>query len=354
MRIHRNLLCLAVATALLTGGCAKTATISQWKPAEIDVGHVRRLVVVPVAGPEDLAAEAESILISNLAGSGRFEVLQLDDLPPLPGVSPQGPDGRLNRSAAIELARTAGADAVLLASLARRCEGGTDMGGITVRFGEPTTQVAMRFELIDARSGEKIASDQTIESYVGELGGDVQGRYVEHRVMQEMVTKNATQVAAKLAPHKIPTAVELAGDSWFGSAEVRAGCTLAKAGRWEDAAKVWRMVLDADPNNHAAQYNLGLAYEAQQDLAMSQQMYQAALALSDEDTYRAAADRVASSLEDQRVILAQAQPKPPTTQLAAEGNALRRLPPIPSWPVPVGFTVPHTATHTQPAPFGPY
>ena len=185
---------LAILTLLLGSGCASTTTFSQWKPAELDVGPIRRVVVAPVQGPEDLAAEAEATLVADLRNSGQLEVLTVRDLPPLAGGPMQQVPGALDRAAAIHRAARAQADAVLLATLVRRVEGGMDLGSVTIRFGEPTTQVAMRFELIDARTGQSLARDQAVESFTGEFEAGASGRYVEQRVMQDLVVSNAHQV----------------------------------------------------------------------------------------------------------------------------------------------------------------
>lgn len=53
-------------------GCATTATMTQLQPASADVSSVRRLAVLYCEGPEDSGPLAHETIVSTLADSGYF------------------------------------------------------------------------------------------------------------------------------------------------------------------------------------------------------------------------------------------------------------------------------------------
>ncbi len=64
------------------------------------------------------------------------------------------------------------------------------------------------------------------------------------------------------------------------------GITHAKNGRWSDAVTTWKQALEADPDCHAAHFNLGQAYAIQGMHAWAYAAMRRATELDDDPLYR--------------------------------------------------------------------
>ncbi len=81
--------------------------------------------------------------------------------------------------------------------------------------------------------------------------------------------------------------VSLAATRWLpASQDIRRGNALASAGRWDQAASVWRAVTQGHPRQHAAWHNLALASVAAQDFQTARRFINTALQLRDSRSYR--------------------------------------------------------------------
>ena len=86
-----------------------------------------------------------------------------------------------------------------------------------------------------------------------------------------------------------------------GNKKVKEGIKCAKNGEWEKGIKIWKNVLNTEPENSAAFYNLGIAYENIGDLEnlkTAQNMYKKAVKYGDKKIYLDALYRVKATISD--------------------------------------------------------
>lgn len=77
---------------------------------------------------------------------------------------------------------------------------------------------------------------------------------------------------ANVTPHEVTEQIKLKSDSCC-----KDGIKLAKSGDWDGAIDSFRAAVSAEPSNHVARYNLGIAYEHQKDLEGARECYREAM-----------------------------------------------------------------------------
>lgn len=123
-------------------------------------------------------------------------------------------------------------------------------------------------------------------------------------MMRGLAGKVATKIAYDIAPHAV---VEKVGLETGGGC--KEGVRLAQRGEWGAAADFWRSLVDSDPDNHAALYNLGVAAEVARDYEKAERYYVAALDIKDKSRYRKALERAGRLIRDKERLDAQMEGK---------------------------------------------
>ncbi len=326
--IARPALCGSVAAccAITLAGCATTATITTLKPAAADVTHVRRLAVLYCAGPTDSGPIVHSTIVAKLNENGYYSLSNPAELERFAPELLYDSEGKVNMLAALEAARRAQLDAILAARVRYRREGGIDLGGSTIQFGDPTVTAAVDFELTDVRAGRILCRDRSTASYRGELTDDRTGPTSERKVLAKLAREAAGKVVDKIAPHHTSLDIPLAAPV-FGQAagEVREGNKLARDGNWAGAIERWHRALAENPESDAAMYNLGLAYEALGNFDRARQMYSAAFNQAGDEPYQVALQRAERSGREHQLALAQVHRSPSRPRSWRPSIARRRL-----------------------------
>jgi tetratricopeptide (TPR) repeat protein len=70
---------------------------------------------------------------------------------------------------------------------------------------------------------------------------------------------------------------------------------MAKDGKWEEAIQIWEQVIRDEPDNAAAYYNLGVAYEGlgdMENLVKARGLYQSAASFGEKSLYAEGMKRV--------------------------------------------------------------
>jgi len=280
--------------------------MTQLQPASADVSSVRQLAVLYCAGPEDSGPLAHETMVSTLADSEYYRLVNPADLERFAPAPLYDSAGKVDTVAAIEAAGRMRLDAILVPQVRFREEGGYDMGGAVIRVGDPTVTAAVDYQLIDVRTGQTLAKDRTTASYSGELTDDRTGPTSRQKVLAKLVREAAIEAARKITPHQKRLDVRLAGATFGkGATAIRQGNESAREGDWARAMEHWQAALAENPESDAAMYNLGVAYEAMSDFERAYQMYSAAAERSDEEMYQRALARVEQSGREHRMAMAQ-------------------------------------------------
>ena len=298
---------VVIILALSVSGCASTASVYVWQPAEAQIRGIRRLAVLDFRGPENRGQIARSALVAKFAENGFYELVDQAQLGPI-----QGPNGEPDVNRAIHAARAQGVDALLVGDVVSydvaddvQRDQNFEFGGASGRNGKSDVahmlmgmrieknetinrevSVALAFQLIDARTGQILAAKQTAHTDAGTMTngeGYLPGR---DRGLTEMMDLCSRDIVHILAPHQIRYDVDLASANWGKAAkEIRAGNKSAQQNDWVTAAQHWEVALKLDPDNHAAMHNLALARAARMDYAGADRLLEDAIALKGTSLY---------------------------------------------------------------------
>ena len=334
----------AIVAALITAvqvGCATTATMTAMKPAEVPLGTVRSVAVLPFSGPPDVARTARQAIVSQLGADKLCTIVDPQEFESFAPSPLQIGSGPIDNQIAMETARRMNLDAIIVGRLSRRNHSRFGSGS-TVLIGDPVVTVAVEFQMIDVRSGRVLASHRVETSHTGELSKEPGRPDSEPQVIERLIATSAREAVALIVPHDTTVQVPLAGQTFGkGLFAVRAGNRLAREGDWETAARRWQEALAADPENGAAMYNLGLAREAAHDFDEAARMYAAATALDESERCQKALQRVEQHRGDYQLAMAQLHRQGP----AATVHALAAGPTEP--PIVGGFA-PQVPPYTPP------
>ncbi len=297
MRLSRQGRALWLA-CVLCNGCAHTARVTYWQPAELDATGVQRLAVVPFVGEhgpeiaeflesrlweEDTYSLADRSELGSAILTTGFPHDEFDDLPRLLAASQE-----------------AGIDGVILGEVH---EYGVDTSDRLAR-------VELSLRLVDTRTGDVCASRE-IRREAAVRNWDIPPRQSDDLALQKLSQDCVREFMSVLVPQPATAEVRLAGGEWYaaGGRDIRRGIRLARQGRWDEAEELWHTVLERTPASHAALYNLAVAAGQRQDFAAAEDFAMQALRQHHTDCYakgldqlrqfRADADRIARQRQAQ-------------------------------------------------------
>ena len=281
-----------------------TITVASWQPAAADISGLTRIAVVQFEGPDELTRAIQAEISQTLVASGAY---QLCDPAPIQGaMAPWQGRSPEKVHAALHVARQMQLDAVLIGKVRRRTDYGTNLGAMYVRIGDPELAVNVDYELIDVSSGDVRAGESLSHHYNGEVAAGDSSRDSEKRILARLTDKCLQQLVATVAPHESRTRVELAsGSLGIASGNLRSGNAAAAKGDWEAARREWQTVIGANPDSHAAHYNLGVAMEINGEFTTAAAAYQEANRRAPRALYRDALARVQRSALDQQLVATQ-------------------------------------------------
>ncbi len=303
--VQYALFCLTAVAPLC--GCATTARIQldRWHAVEFDVQGVDRLAVLRFAGKQEVADAVRAQVLSEVERGGFYTVVD------------EGTALRLGENAAylgpaeemklaVVQAREAGIDALLAANLRGRVEDGGLAGGV-FGTGVPAIVVKLSYDLIHVPTGRILAQRSITKSYEGESADTDDVSAVTEEVARRLAMECGSALVAEITAHPESFEVSLASSSWpsGGAAQVVEGNQSAEDGDWTKAIDHWHAALKETPENHAAMYNLGIAFERAADHEGAAHWYSKAVAQKDSERYQLALDRVEQGGEEFR--LAQVQ-----------------------------------------------
>lgn len=286
-----SMLCLLGLAPLC--GCATTPRVQldRWQPVGFDVQGVDRLAVLRFSGKESVADAVRSQVLSELERDGFYTLVDEGTALRLgQNAAYLGPTEKLKL--AVDEAGQMGINALLAARLTGRSERAGVVAG-PFQSVEPNIVVELNYDLIHVPSGQLLATDTITRTVDGGLGDDAPAAAVVEEVARRLALECGSELVAHITAHPESFEVELAGSSWpsGGASEVSDGNQAAANGDWKAAMDHWHTALDEAPDNHAAMYNLGVAFEHFADHEGAVYWYGKAVNEKDKDEYRAALDR---------------------------------------------------------------
>ncbi len=365
----------AAAFFFLLAGCSQKTAIQFTKPAEIDVGGIKRIAIMDFRGPENSGSNAAAVFASKLFETGFYTIVERSELQKILEEHALSLSGVVDPETAVQAGNVLGVQGVIVGDvISYRCEDRRgreqetrqvwtgeyekDRNGNDVYeknlFGKKVKKkkykdeivnvevltreanVSLGFRLIEVETGQVIASREASHSYQKKLKGgessplsdEVVGQILSNlfkkeggdklppkdEILIDLGLRCINDFVRALAPHQETAYAEFAG----GGGEVDKGTLFAKNGLWDKAQQVWQQVVEKDPGNHAAWYNLGLALEAQGAYLEAQEAYDRAVSLNSKKLYIKGLKRIRERLEDERRLKEQLQKQNQAEQQPAE------------------------------------
>ena len=317
--------CLALAAACLAlCGCAQTAVMMVWQPAETDVGGIQRVAVLQFRGEGTSGDAARSALVSSFWNTGFYTLV--DPSPASDGGRPGATvlSAPADVADAVAMGRRLGVDAVLVGDVLRyrasdrpghgsRGDDADDHGrgarGPGHHHDEAVARdvsVALAFLMIDVRTGKIRVDDRTSYHVGGELANGQSSLPGKDAVLSQLMDRCARDVVLMLTPRQIAYPVGLPSPSFgFGWSDLRHGNDFAAQGDWRQAEKAWAAALSADPKNHTAMYCLAMAASARSDYARAVGLLTDAVRIHPNQTYQEALARLQRHQHDYDTVMAQ-------------------------------------------------
>jgi hypothetical protein len=178
--------------------------------------------------------------------------------------------------------------------------------------------VTVAYRLIRAETGEMLAGRQETATYQYDTGHPPSAGFLKDRIPEleheAVLTKLAQEVVEKLVadlqPHPVTVEREFETGGWlFADSDITHGIELVKANRVADAAQWWEGVVQRDPQNSAAHYNLGLAYELLGQFEQAEQHFRAAERLRPDPRYIQAVAQVREARAAAKKLAEQTTPR---------------------------------------------
>ena len=322
-----------VLLACLFGGCAgPTARLPGVAPARVGLPGVRILALDDFQG--SYAEQVRQCMLQELLAQDRYVVAE-----DYRTVSVQGPVQAVVRAEVrpwLEDSRTDGAATVTdhverTVTITRdddtvvtKKETVDVQRTVFVPQIQRSAEVAARITVIDPDSGRVMGSDSSTQRFDAVYGGpesvpDAREYDPDRPGIEDLPAQRFTlaqlgcDAGRELGRSLLPQAYVRKADLDIGPGEgpVEQGAWLADQGDWEAAAAVWRGVLQLNPYDAAALYDMGLYWEAKgtsEDFLRARDFYAQALSLEPKTLYSSALDRIEARLSEAGRLAAQTAP----------------------------------------------
>jgi len=160
-----------------------------------------------------------------------------------------------------------------------------------------TITVSATVKLVSIATGKSIVTfnrrvmdttERKPSFFMGEDAQEIQLR-PEDEVIERLFNQLVDEFVAQLLPHEVRFEVKVAGPK---GKLAKTAVKFLQAGNAEKAAELLRESLESKPDDHAAHYDLGIAYEIQGKFKESVACYERAYSLKDNALYLEGIERV--------------------------------------------------------------
>ncbi len=318
---------------LISAGCARTAVVKFWQPPEADVSNLDKIMVMDFTG--DQGPSVSKSLTGQLGNQNIYSIVEaspsqsLFQLTSFRGEKNSTGDSSTTLNAVLASARSQGVDGVVTGEVIEyRCE---DKPVRKARFRpgqDPVAdeeeksdfrfrdlndavmreaRVTVAFRLVDVDSGEVRAEHQVTHDYQQVIDKAEQNPD-QKDVLQDLTKLCLQDIVSYLAPHEVTSQVRLAQCDPLTRyrREVRDAVMQAQSGKWDDAERKLKAVIEKDPNNHAALFNLAVVADHRRDYKQAEDLAMQALRIQYKECYAAGLEQIrvhrnaANKVNDQR------------------------------------------------------
>jgi hypothetical protein len=333
--ISKPLLRIIVSIVILClFGCSPKTTIQMTRPAEVDVGGINRIAIMDFRGGGNSGASAASVFTSKLFETGFYTIVERTELQKILEEHALTMSGVVDVELAVQAGNVLGVQGVIVGDvIAYRCddrrgkekvkqqvwtgEYQKDKDGnyiyektlfgrrkkkvyreefVDVEVIDREANVALSFRLIDVETARIIATRQASHSYSKRVRSGEKPLPPKNEILTNLGIRCVNEFVRVLAPYKVSIQTQFAK----GNGDVNKGIEFAKNELWDKAEEIWQAEVEKDSKNHAAWYNLGLAFEVQGDYLQAQDAYDKALSLKSTKLYISGLKRIRERIEDYR------------------------------------------------------
>jgi hypothetical protein len=165
----------------------------------------------------------------------------------------------------------------------------------------------LSYDLIHAPTGRILAQETIQRDHEGRFTEESGSGTVIEEVARRLAMECGSELVRQITAHPESVDIALAGSSWpsAGAGLVSDGNRAAAVGDWKNAVDLWHAALEEGPANHAAMYNLGVAFERAADHEGAVHWYSKAVAEKEAPQYQLALTRAEEGLQQHH--LAQVQ-----------------------------------------------
>ncbi|MDD5557815.1 MAG: tetratricopeptide repeat protein [bacterium] len=312
---------LLAAAAVWAAGCAQTqrVTIERLAPPTADVSGITDIAVLPFhaeGAEEEWADEMTLQTLAVVVHTGRYRVMKAEQVRDLLGKAGIGRVARPDAATVRRIGNALDLDAVIFGELKKfqfeeesrlltvrervwTGEYVRDAAGVIVsdpdgrggtaprrRFEEREVEknrlkryaaLEADFRMADAFLGNVICSSSESESGGWEATGDAEIAQLPTReaIFDLLADRAVKSFVRRIAAHPVEEE-RLLEVGMFHS--TRLGVQLAKNNLWDEAVDKWLQATKAKPDDPAAYYNLGVAFERKRLIDLAYKSYQNALA----------------------------------------------------------------------------
>lgn len=253
---------------------------------------VQSLAVTTFEGPGESGRRMAELLTAKLVEKGYFKVVERDKLLALEKEQVLGMTGVVDDTMAARAGKVLGVDALVL-------------GKVVPHPGQG--KVTVSYRVVKTETGEILAARQVM---AGNPDGGHAMRKTFRREDEErseslgMLEQHAAaKMAAGMQPHPVKVEREFENGGWlFGDADVKRGIEYIKADRPEDAIAQWEGVVQRDPGNSSAWYDLGIAHELLSQFGKAEQAYRTAEKIDPKPHYIQAVSHLKAAAESHRKL----------------------------------------------------
>ncbi len=173
-------------------------------------------------------------------------------------------------------------------------------GGIQsepVRQIRRTITVSATVKLVSIATGKSIVTfnrrlmetaERKPSLFMGEDAQEIQLR-PEDETIERLFNAMVDEFVAQLLPHEVRFEVKVAGPK---AKLAKTAAKFLQAGNYDKAIELFRESLESKPDDHAAHYDLGIAYEISGQPKKALECYERAYSLKDQDIYLEAVQRI--------------------------------------------------------------
>jgi len=321
-------------TFLLACSSTSKVQVQVMKPAEIHLSGIKKLAVVDFQGPERSGSQIATTMQALLIQKQQYDMIERDRLKEVLDEQNLGMTGVVDEAAAVQIGKVLGVDAMIFGEVTTYQVERDERGVEKVERQEGTGKyewveqkniftgkkkkvkkeimktvlvdqhykirrgtVAINFRVVNVETGQLLAVHSDSKSY--NSGKVIEGKGKSLKPKGQILVELSREIVRKfvnmISIHEITQQLYVEP----GKGNIDMGRKYAENGLWPEAVEVWKQAVQEFPKESAVYYNLGVAFEIDNDYDHAEAMYKKAMALKQKKRYMQAISRIRKARADQ-------------------------------------------------------